>query len=231
MQIPKLDREELKKQILRYRKGEEEAAGEILLAYKHIIDLVLLKLRYLPFDESAKRYGAIMGVYSAIRNYNMRSHFGCYAYKSALLYALREVSNTEHLITVPVAIRDNWRHSNHAPYTICSLDGSYRWRPYYDKDQYYDPDIRDQLNEKLGYSCDVESIDRMDIFKTAIKKLTEIEKDAILHTSGESTMSLRANGKKFNISGERFRQIEKVAIEKLRNFAKRRNLEFKEFYD
>jgi RNA polymerase primary sigma factor len=89
-----------------------------------------------------------------------------------------------------------------------------------------DGGIRDEYSEQLFGLF--EDIERSQQVGSWLKLLTEIEREVItlrFGLNGEDTLTLESIGKRFGVTRERIRQIEAKAIEKLRKFTQKRELD------
>jgi len=209
--------------ITKAQKGNTKARNEVLLNYNYIIDRVVNKLGNNNMDDGAKRYGAILGILSAIQHFDKtKGAFKRFAYKCALQRAKREMSK-DWLIRHPVEHISKALAKKQSPYQLMSISEAY------DKCKWYtqtDPDgkkiIELSIPELIVYDK-IEDTHLKKIMMECINELTELEKDAIYYKYGFTQTTLKNVGKKYNVSHEwvrlkcnsSFIKIKKILLNKL----------------
>lgn len=205
--------------------GNIEARNEIILLHSNVIDIVLAKLKHVRIDESTKRYGALMGILSAIERFNPdRGAFSYFCYLCALRKAQRHMTQ-DWLVRVPDAMMSHILSTGDVPYTTMTLstlpDG-------------YEPRSRNtdsngnnfitQLSHGLTITDVLEDTDIKEIIKNSLNELNSLEKDVIYYKYGFIDGTLKEIGNKHGVShewvriktNETFKKLRKMVFKKLK---------------
>lgn len=206
--------ENLKELIDKAKDGDIEARDKILVAYSYIIDNVLIRFRFVKIDDSAKRMGAILGLISAIQNFDTsKGDFGAYAYYCAYRRAQREM-NADWLIRLPNEKINSYMTQREQPYEIMSISNNYdnaKWTLPQTKDGYFD----NTIHGLISYDKQKDS-DANKVLIESILELNPIEQDAIYNKYGFTQKTLIEIGEKHGKSYEWVRVKAKSALKKLK---------------
>lgn len=191
------------------RDGDIEARDKILLAHQYIIDLILFRFRYVKMDESTKRYGAILGIIAAIKNFNAdKGNFAGYAYQCALRKAQREM-NQDYLIRHPNAKVNKCLKDKTTLYGIMTLSEDY------DASEFDELMTVDEIPDTIA----------KEILQDSLNELNELERDAIYQKYDYHNSTLKKTGDKHGVSHEcvrlacdrAFAKLKKIFLEKAKH--------------
>lgn len=196
--------------------GDIEARNQILEGHVHIIGMVMSRLKHVNKDESTKRYGAILGIISAIENFDIKQgEFSPYAYKCALRKAQREM-NKDWIVRLPNAKINKYLKDKESPYDIISLSNltseNYHWHSSINSEG---ERIIGSVIEELITNDEINDSEVKKILQESLKKLNALERDAIYYMYEYVESTLKETGLKHGVSHEYVRMTTKKAFKKL----------------
>lgn len=193
------------------RKGNLEARNEILKTHRHIIDMVLARFKNIPLDEGTKRYGAILGIYSAIQRFDgKKGNFGRYAYICAYQKAKREMSG-DRLIKLPISVSEEFLKVGRAPYGLLSVNARITTE---------DGELEEIPFDELSVTDSYKDQDIYIALRECINELNPLEQDVIYNAYGFKSMTLKQIGLKHDVSHEWARQKCSKTFKKLQRLVK-----------
>ena len=200
------------------RSGNLEARNEIIEQSLGVIDKVCKKLWRVKCDESAKRYGALLGIIHAIKLFQPKyGSWENYAFWCAYGTAKREVSK-DYLVKCPQPMVDKRLEEGMSPCETVSLSSMFEkmgWIEYSYALENGD-DISTRVATELIINEDIPETQCLNTLNICLGELTEIERDAIYHRYKYDGSTLKQVGVKHNVSHEWVRLTSAKAFKKLK---------------
>lgn len=224
----------LKKLIKRAQRGDLEARDAILIEFTPLLDYVCSRLKSSKIDEGAIRYGGILGLLAAIKNYDFSScRFFTYAYCCVFCKAKREMNN-DHLVRLPnQKMNEVLQGKRKGPQYINisenpNITQIKKLPNLFKSDSDIDSDESELNNIMLKELITYDTIEDREIKKficDSMNELTELERDTIYHKYGCISNNLHELGKKHGVSYEwvrisankAFKKLNKIFFKKINN--------------
>lgn len=183
------------------RSGDIKARNIIIEGCQHIIDGVCKQLYRIRCDESAKRYGALIGVIHAIRKYDGVRAWEPYVARCAYTKAINEISG-EYLVSKPrYKIQQYLKEERHLHDTV-GLGEFFADTGCILHSVEDDEESHVMLIKELITHVEMPETACLETLNKCLFGLTELERDAILHKYRHDNESLKKLGKKHGVSHE-----------------------------
>lgn len=186
--------------------GSEVAKTKILVNYRFIIDRTLCKLYHFKADDGAKRYGAILGLMSAIKGYDFRGNFVGYATWCAFRRAERELAQ-EGIVKIPMYLISEYIKQNKELNESNWPTKTVTFNPL------YHTDISSCRDEILHNEI-------VQLLEDCFNELKPIERESLQRKFGYLNETLQELGEKHGLTRERIRQIGENSLLKLKRILK-----------
>jgi RNA polymerase sigma factor (sigma-70 family) len=188
--------------------GNLESRNKIIEEHLDIINKIVNNLCKSKFDESTKRYGALMGIMKAIQKFDpKKGNFKNYAYRCAYEMAKRELSK-DLLISFPInKLTEVLKSDTKSPYVLFQID---KHSEYGDYDFSYKENFvhLDNRHDFLAF----------DQLKKAINYLSMLEKDAITNVTQHNL--LKEIAERNNVTPQWVRVTRDKALKKIKKLIK-----------
>lgn len=191
------------------KSGCLESRNQILVECMPIIDYVVGRLKRIKMiDDDTKRYGALLGVLAAIKNYeSSKGNFEGYASVCAFRRAEREM-DSDWIVRVPSDVLAKTLKEGILPYE--TLSTSMMFDGVESKN-----DQNSNFHEELSYGQEIQDTEVKQLINSCIDELQPIEREGIRYKYGYTYTSFKEIGKKYGITHQGVHSRTNAAFEVL----------------